>query len=319
MDEPTINGRSPADPSGSGPAFHSSMDSFFIGPSGLRAGWRLAIYVGSYYFLTYAIVFLIAPLLSRLPDNAMQQSYLLLIGDFVEFVAAIVPAILLSRLEQRPFAIYGLPPTHAFGKNFWIGVLWGIFSLTLLLLLMRAVHIFYFGGFALHGLRALKFAVFWGLLFLTVGLYEEFIARGYTQFTLTEGIGFWPAALVISALFGISHLSNPGENWMGAAGAGIIGLFWCFTLHRTGSLWFGIGMHAAWDWGESFLYSVPDSGLIAPGHLFKSSFHGPRWLTGGSVGPEGSVLIIVLFAALWFLFDRLYPEVKYGKTISTNH
>jgi hypothetical protein len=72
-------------------------------------------------------------------------------------------------------------------------------------------------------------------------------------------------------------------------------------------------MHASWDWAESFLYSVPDSGLLAPGHLLKSSFHGPTWLTGGPVGPEGSVLLIVLFVGLWFLFDRLYPEVKYGR------
>ena len=314
MDEPKENGHSTADPPMSGLATHSTVDSIFIGRSGLRAGWRLAIYVGAFYFLTYTIAFLIAPLLAWIPDNALQQSYLLLIGDCVQFIAAIAPALVLSRLEQRPFGAYGLPPAQAIRKHFWIGALWGILSLTFLVASMRAIHVFYFGGLAVHGIRALKFAVFWAFVFLIVALYEEFISRGYTQFTLAEGIGFWPAAFLISALFGISHLSNPGENWMGATGAGVIGLFWCFTLRRTGSLWFGIGMHAAWDWGESFLYSVPDSGLLTPGHLLRSSFQGPRWLTGGPVGPEGSVLIIVLFAVLWFLFDRLYPEVKYGKS-----
>jgi hypothetical protein len=45
-----------------------------------------------------------------------------------------------------------------------------------------------------------------------------------------------------------------------------------------------------------------------PGHLLNSSFHGSRWLTGGSVGPEGSVLVFVVIAAAWLLFDRLYAR-----------
>lgn len=291
----------------------SAADSVFIGPSGLRVPWRLAIYIAGFYFLTYALALLAAPLVARIPDNAMQDSYLLFIGDCIEFIAALLPALVLARMEQRSFSSYGMPPARAFRFNFWIGALWGFFSLTLLLAAMRAFGLFYFGGLAIHGTRALKFAAFWGLVFLIVALYEEFFARGYTQFTLADGIGFWPAALVISAIFGVSHLRNPGEAWTGALGAAFIGLFWCFTLRRTGTLWFAIGMHASWDWGETFFYSVPDSGIIAPGHLLRSSFHGARWLTGGSVGPEGSVLLFVLFALLWIAFDRMYPDVKYAR------
>jgi uncharacterized protein len=200
-----------------------------------------------------------------------------------------------------------------FGKLFWSGMLWGIAAITLLLVMMRGVGVFYFGGLALHGIHVLKFGAFWAVLFLVVGLFEEFVTRGYTQFTLTQGIGFWPAAILLSAAFGAIHLENQGEGWVGALGAACIGLFFCLTLRRTGTLWFAVGMHASWDWGETFFYSVPDSGLIAPGHLLKSSFHGPRWLTGGSVGPEGSVLLFVIIAVLWITFDRLYPEVKYGR------
>ncbi len=93
--------------------------------------------------------------------------------------------------------------------------------------------------------------------------------------------------------------------------AALIGFFFCLTLRRTGNLWFAVGFHAAWDWGESFLYSVPDSGEMVTGHLLKSSFHGSTWLTGGSVGPEGSVLVFILIALLWVAFNRLYPDVKY--------
>jgi hypothetical protein len=67
-------------------------------------------------------------------------------------------------------------------------------------------------------------------------------------------------------------------------------------------------MHAAWDWAETYFYGVPDSGLLAQGHLLNSSFHGPDWLTGGSVGPEGSVLVflVLLLAAAGIYF--LYPS-----------
>jgi hypothetical protein len=107
------------------------------------------------------------------------------------------------------------------------------------------------------------------------------------------------------------HQGNPGEARTGLVAAGLIGFFLCLTLRRTGNLWWAVGFHMAWDWGESFLYSVPDSGALLPGHLFNSTMRGPDWLTGGSVGPEGSYLVFLVIAALWILFSRTYPEVKY--------
>jgi membrane protease YdiL (CAAX protease family) len=98
---------------------------------------------------------------------------------------------------------------------------------------------------------------------------------------------------------------------MGLLGVAVIGLFFCLTLRRTGNLWFAVGFHASWDWGESYLYSVPDSGGMVTGHLLRSSFHGSSWVTGGSVGPEGSVLVFVILGLTWVAFDRAYPEVKY--------
>jgi hypothetical protein len=86
-----------------------------------------------------------------------------------------------------------------------------------------------------------------------------------------------------------------------------IGLFFCLTLLRTGNLWFAVGFHAAWDWGETFIYSVPDSGLVVPGHLLSSSLRGPDWLSGGSVGPEGSVLCFIVILLAWVLFSKMYP------------
>jgi membrane protease YdiL (CAAX protease family) len=233
------------------------------------------------------------------------------VGESVLLLSAFVPAWVMGRVEGHTLGDYGLPARKAFGGSFWVGAVWGFAWLTFLLAAMHGLHLFDFGGLALHGPRIFKFAAFYAAFFLMVALTEEFLLRGYAQFTLTRGMGFWPAAVLLSLLFGAIHLGNSGEAWIGALAAACIGLFFCLTLRRTGSLWFAVGFHASWDWGESFFYSVPDSGQISPGHLLTSTFHGSSWLTGGPVGPEGSVLVYVLIVAMWMVFDRTYRQVKY--------
>jgi hypothetical protein len=48
--------------------------------------------------------------------------------------------------------------------------------------------------------------------------------------------------------------------------------------------------------------------MVAPGHLLSSSLRGADWLSGGSVGPEGSVLCFVVIAIVWIAFDRMYAR-----------
>jgi membrane protease YdiL (CAAX protease family) len=164
-----------------------------------------------------------------------------------------------------------------------------------------------FAGLALHGPAVWGYALLWGGSFIVVGLFEEFLFRGYAQFTLATGIGFWPSAIALSAGFGAIHLQNNGESRVGALSVFVIGMFFCLTLRRTGNLWFAVGLHAAFDWGETFLFSVPDSGLVAPGHLLNTSLQGPVWLTGGSVGPEGSVMAFGVVALAAVAFALVYP------------
>jgi hypothetical protein len=281
------------------------VHSVFMGPDGLRVPWRFLLYLA----MASAIVLFLGTLHHFWrPRLALWDG---LIGEVQILIGAVAAAFIMGRIEKRSFDVYGLPRRLAFGKLFWVGLAWGIGALTGLMLVMRTAGLYYFGGLALHGPRILKFAAFYALFFLLVGLGEEFVSRGYTQFTLTQGMGFWPAAVLLSALFGATHLFNPGEAWIGILGAAVIGFFFCLTLRRTGNLWFAVGFHASWDWGESYFYSVPDSGGVSAGHLFQSTFQGSRWLTGGSVGPEGSVLLFVIVALTWVAFDRVYPKARY--------
>ena len=122
------------------------------------------------------------------------------------------------------------------------------------------------------------------------------------QSTLTRGLGFWPAALVTSFLFGAAHISNHGESLLGLSAVVAAGLVFCLLLRATGSLWVGIGFHAAWDWAQSYFYGTPDSGLLAHGHFLVSHAAGNARLSGSEAGPEGSVLAApVMIAGLLVL------------------
>jgi membrane protease YdiL (CAAX protease family) len=286
----------------------------FSGAAGLKSLRFVPAYVAGGVVIFFGLEALAG---SLLPPEA-PRLWGRLLAEGILAIAVIAPAFVVARVENRSFGAYGLPERLAFGKPFWTGAGWGLLSLTTLLVLLRIFGAISFEGITLHGARIGKFGLFWGLFFLLVAFYEEFAFRGYLLFAFSQAIGFWPTALVSSLIFGYVHHNNPGENWMGAAGAAAIGLFFSFTLRRTGNLWFAVGMHAVWDWSETFLYSVPDSGYVPPGHLLRTSLHGSSWLTGGSVGPEASVLLFGLVAILWIVLNRLYPEAKYPVSDSSH-
>ena len=282
------------------------LRSYLVGSYGLRSGWRLLIFLAILCVLFRANSQFISPLM-RGWDEVTQY----LARDVIDFLAFLLASWIMTKIEGRTIADYGLPWRRMFRLQFWQGVLLGFASLTTLLVVMRVIGIFYFGKIALHGVESLQFAGFYGVAFLIVGVREEFHYRGYGLFTLSKGIGFWPAAFLTAAFFGYSHSGNSGETWLGLFNASAGGLFFCFLLRRTGNLWMPIGFHVAWDWAQTFFYGVPDSGQVLPGHLFNGGFSGPAWLTGGSVGPEGSVLCVLLLAVLGFVVTHWLHETKY--------
>jgi membrane protease YdiL (CAAX protease family) len=283
----------------------------FFGSTGLRPGWGFAFYAVMFYVLQQLADALVVDFVRSYPRSSPRLSEA--VAELTSLLAALIPAVILARVEKRAWGSYGLPLRRSFGKLFGVGAIWGFCSISLLIISLYTIHDFSFGRVALHGMRIAKFAAYWSVMFVLVGLFEEFLLRGYTQFTLARGVGFWPAAAALSITFGLVHLGNEGEHWPGLVAAALIGLFFCLTLRRTGNLWFAVGFHAAWDWGESFFYSVPDSGLVSPGHLINSSLHGSPWLTGGTVGPEGSVLCFAVIIVTWLAFHCAYPVTATSK------
>ena len=126
-----------------------------------------------------------------------------------------------------------------------------------------------------------------------------------------QSAGFWQAAWVTSTLFGFIHTGNNGENWIGIFAAAAIGFVFCVSVRVTGSAWWAIGCHFAWDWAETYFYGTADSGLPAQGHFLTTNPAGNALWSGGTDGPEGSLLvlavILLLLVALLVIYGRKRP------------
>jgi membrane protease YdiL (CAAX protease family) len=218
---------------------------------------------------------------------------------------------IVSRMEKRPLDDYGLPLSQTFGRRFWEGCIWGFAMLSAIVLLLRATGHFQIDSVALTGGALFRYALGWATAFLAVSISEELAFRGYWLFTFARRLRFWPAALFTSAIFGVAHLGNPGENFLGILQVVVTGLLFCLMIRRTGTLWFALGFHAAWDWAETFFYGTPDSGLIGVGHYLNTSSHGPNWLTGGSAGPEGSIFAFLVLFLCALLIHLRFPNAIY--------
>jgi membrane protease YdiL (CAAX protease family) len=283
----------------------------FVGSQGIRSGWRLAMFLvmlaGSIFSLL-VIGILRLPAAARIFNQGFLSPGLEYLTEIPTAICLLVCSLIMGRIEKRGLGDYGLSLHRGAGKHFLWGLLWGLCVFAGVIVLIRALHGFSFGGLALHGLALWKYASLWAIGFLLVGFVEEFLYRGYVQFTLAQAIGFWPAAVLWSITFGAVHLLNPGENLAGALEVFLFAIFACLTLRRTGALWFAIGFHTAGDYAETFLFSVRDSGYLASPTLLTSSFHGPAWLTGAKVGPEASVFSMLVLCVAMVCFHFWYPQ-----------
>lgn len=288
----------------------SAPQTIFVGPHGLRAGWRLLIFVAMVIVLGACVLVFLQPRLIRALGTDFSARNVI-VQELLSFGIILIATAIMGKFERRRLSDYGLPARTFLGKQFWTGALWGFVMLSFIVALMAATHSYSAGGLALSTGDVIKYGILWAIAFLLVGLFEESAFRGYMLYTLNSGMGFWPAAAITCLLFAGGHISNPGENWVGVLEIVLIAIFLCLALRRTGNLWFAIGWHMAFDWGESFFYSTPNSGIQATGHMLRATLTGSKWLSGGSVGPEASVYDVIVTIAGILLLAKLYPDARY--------
>ena len=300
----------------------SMGQTIFFGADGLRAGWGILLFAILFALLMVG-GFEIAKLFHPKPPGALSgkdaEPGLMIIAEALPFFGLVLVAWVMSKIERRRSGVYGLGGRQKV-MHFVVGLLWGGACLSALVLALWKAGFLVFDGRLLSGRDVVIYAVVWLVGFTFVGLQEEYLLRGYLQYTLARGFagfyrwafkteraanfGFWTAAFLLSSLFGFGHGKNPGESPIGLLSAGLVGLVFCLSLWRTGSLWWAIGFHASWDWAQSFVYGVADSGTMVAHHLMASHPVGKTLLSGGATGPEGSIFVLptLLLIALIILF-----------------
>lgn len=258
-----------------------------------RAFWRFLAFIG----LSIGLIVVLMTLLSLLGQDAeMSLSNIAIVQASTAAVIVVATGIML-RISREPATYFGWGHSHRL-RQFGIGAASGLGLMTLMLAVMMAFGGISFGAGELgFGDVLINSAVF-GAIFILTAISEEGLLRGYGFVQLARAFSFWPAAIVSSVVFAALHLGNVSETPMGVGAVVVVGLVLAYSFRRSGALWFAWGYHAAWDFAESFVYGVPDSGVVMPGALLRPSFQGADWLTGGSAGPEGSLLILPALALL---------------------
>lgn len=286
------------------------MRGIFIGPNGVRAGWRFIIYVGLLIGFEQALqTFVVPGVFSALHihENGV-GSRGLLAGEIFEGIAVFGATAILAFFERRRIDSYGLPMSQAFGKRFWEGIAIGVVCAGGVALAMIATGAMVVNGLALHGNALLVETLLWGVGMLLVGFNEEYMFRGYPLQTLTRGMGFWPAAILLSLLFGAAHISKPDENAIDIGNIILLGILFCWTVQRTGSLWLAVGFHASFDFMQFFVIGTRNGGAEPIGHLLNSTFPGPAWANGGPLGTEASYFMLPAIALMY-----VYVWLRYRK------
>ena len=273
----------------------------FIGREGVRAGWSVLLYALLAVVFAAGMGWAVHHFVPHPPaSNAPMTPRGGAVGEGLQALAVLAATAIMARAEGRPVLSYGYLG-RAKLVRFAGGLLCGFAAVSALVGALWKARLLVVDGRMLSGAVAIRYGLEWAGVFLLVALFEESLLRGYLQFTVARGIGFWWSALLLSVAFGSIHGSNPGESPVGLFSAGAIGLIFCLSLWYTGSLWWALGFHAAWDWGESYFYGTSDSGLAVKGHLLATHPAGGLLWSGGLTGPEGSLLVVPLLLAMTLL------------------
>lgn len=221
--------------------------------------------------------------------------------------------ILARFIERRKLSEVGLARTGAVTQTLLgIGVGALLMGTTLgILALAGWYHVDGIAADSAGAALALLAPAFGGILLSAA--FEEIAFRGIVFRVIEDGAGTVIALLLSSAAFGLAHAQNPAATWFSslaiAVEAGIL-LGAAFLLTRT--LWFAIGIHAGWNFFLGPVFGAAVSGVEMTS-LLEARLDGPTLWTGGSFGPEASLVTVLLCTAVGAAF--LAVAVRRGRRV----
>lgn len=279
----------------------NGLHRYVIGPDGrLLLFWRAAIF--------YAAADWALPPLLTAPSAAIARAFNvapdfnpgnIAISELGTLLIALVLTGAFALYEHRKIGDYGLPLDRAWRLPTLEGAVGGIAIAALVAFGMLAL-----GGMQVKGLAPggspFLFALAWLGANICIGVAEEMFYRGYLLQALWGSIGFWPGAILVALAFTADHyFYKAGENIWDVITLMSLSLLLSYSVLRTGSLWFAVGFHIAFDYMQLFVIGTPNGAQFPVGRLLDARFDGPWWLTGGVLGTEASLLMYPAMALLW--------------------
>jgi membrane protease YdiL (CAAX protease family) len=274
----------------------------FIEPGGkLRLFWRAVIFYSLGNWGLY-------PLLERPLARAAQGLHLspglapgsIMLYDLWNLVVGLICTGIFAIYEHRRVDSYGLPVNRAFSLPTFEGAAAGVIMAGAVAAGMIALGGMQINGLATRGSTLVSSALAWLAANVLIGIAEEFWYRHYLQQTLWKSIGFWPASILIALVFTADHyFYKQGENIWDVITLMSLSLLMSYSILRTGTLWFAVGFHMAFDYMQLFVVGTPNGSRYPVGRLLDVRFNGPAWLTGGVLGTEASFLMYPAIVLLW--------------------
>ena len=201
--------------------------------------------------------------------------------------------------KNRPlFKAYGTGCKGNNAVNLLIGLLIGI-GMNGAAILMAWMHgdiRMYFDKFELVPFIILFIAVF------VQSAAEEMICRGfiYQRVLRTYRGRFWLAVIINSVFFGMIHLGNNGISAMAVVDLVVTGLLFSAMVYYFDSLWMAMAAHAGWNFTQSILAGLPNSGNVVPYSVFKLDAAAARdsFFYNVAFGVEGTAPAITIQAVV---------------------
>ena len=197
---------------------------------------------------------------------------------------------LFERRTARELALHGSAPL-LFG-----GVAFGFALFTTVYAVLGAMGVAQWQGLSGHAPTVMALA---SALIAAIG--EELTVRGGVFRILEDSFGTAVALILSAALFGALHMANPGATTVSTTAIALeAGILLGAAYAASRSLWLPIGLHFGWNFTEGGIYGATVSGGKVSHSAFNVSLSGPDLLTGGTFGPEASIIAVgvCLVAAL---------------------
>lgn len=197
-------------------------------------------------------------------------------------------------VEQRPVRELSL---SGMGRELGAGVLIGAGLCVVCFVILMLL-----GTYRIDGLNPVLVVLPALAMAISSGVLEELMWRGGLFRIVEESLGSWIALAVSALVFGLSHYAPvEGALWGAFAITIEAGLLLAAAYMVTRRLWISIGLHMAWNFVQSGVFSGVVSGAVNHPGLLKSTVEGPAILTGGTFGLEASIVAVLVCIAAGIL------------------